>query len=211
MHIPDGLLSAEVVVTTGTVSAGILTAAVVKVRRTDGDSSVPRIGVLAAFLFVAQMIQFPVAPGVSGHLLGGALAAILAGPWAAAIILTTVLVIQSLVFQDGGLIALSANIFNMSVVGVFAAHYSYRMMRNIRFLDSNKSIAIAAASFLSVIAASAGAAVQLSLSGLFALGPGLLTIVGIHMLIGLGEAAITTVSFIFISKNLPEFSHNYAG
>lgn len=106
MHIPDGFLDPKIWVGASALSAGALAAAVSNTRKVLEDRQVPALGVMAAFIFAAQMINFPVAGGTSGHLLGGALAAVLLGPWSAGLILTTVLVIQMLFFYDGGLTAL---------------------------------------------------------------------------------------------------------
>ncbi|MFC1477297.1 energy-coupling factor ABC transporter permease [candidate division KSB1 bacterium] len=206
MHIPDGLLHPAVIGATGAAAAGAISVAVVKVGKELEDAAVPQIGILAAFLFVAQMLQFPVAPGISGHLLGGALTAILAGPWAACIIVTTVLLIQCFIFQDGGLLALGANILNMGVIGVFSAHYSFTFLRKV--LPSHReTAAIFAASVFSVVAAAAAAGAELGISGIFPLLPGLATISGIHVLIGFGEACITVFAVLFIKKNIPEYAH----
>jgi len=211
MHIPDGLLHPAVIAGTGVVSAGAISIAINRSRSDTDDSVVPKTGVLAAFLFVAQMIQFPVASGVSGHLLGGALATILAGPWIASLVLSTVLIIQCLVFQDGGLLALGANIFNMAVIGVFSAHFTYKILTKFVLNRMIKQAVVATASFVSVICAAAAAGIELGISGIFPLIPGLITITGIHVLIGAGEAVITVAAVAFVSKSLPEFFHTYAG
>ncbi len=123
MHIPDGFLNMTTVAATGVASAGGVGVAVKMAANKIGEKQVPLMGMLAAFIFAAQMLNFPVAGGTSGHLIGGALAAILIGPWAGVIIMAAVLIAQSLIFQDGGLLALSANIFNMGIVAVFTAYF----------------------------------------------------------------------------------------
>src|SRR5262245_45794744 len=113
MHIPDGFLSTPIAVAGYAVSGLLIAIAVRKTNDKMGEKAAPLMGVLAAFIFAAQMINFPVAGGTSGHLLGGALAAVLLGPWAAILVMTTVISVQCLVFQDGGLAALGTNVFNM--------------------------------------------------------------------------------------------------
>ena len=128
MHIPDGFLNVATVATTCAVSAGGIGGAVRMVGKKLGEKQVPLMGILAAFIFAAQMLNFPVAGGTSGHVIGAALAAILLGPWAAVLIMSCVLIAQSLIFQDGGLLALGANIFNMGIVASFSGYYIYRLV-----------------------------------------------------------------------------------
>ena len=123
MHIPDGFLSAPVAVATGVVAVAAIAVAVKVTNKKMGEKQVPMMGVLAAFIFAAQMLNFPVAGGTSGHFVGAALAAILLGPWATVLILSSVLVVQCLIFQDGGLLALGANITNMGVIAAFSGYY----------------------------------------------------------------------------------------
>ncbi len=122
MHIPDGFLNIATVATTYAASAGGVGYAVREANRKLREKHVPLMGVLAAFIFAAQMLNFPVAGGTSGHLIGAALAAILLGPWAAVLIMACVLLAQSLIFQDGGLLALGANIFNMGIIASFSSY-----------------------------------------------------------------------------------------
>ena len=117
MHIPDGFLNAATAVTTSVVSAGGIGYSVKRANKKLGEAHVPLMGIMGAFIFAAQMLNFPVAGGTSGHLIGGALAAILLGPWAGTLIMACVLIVQCLVFQDGGITALGANIFNMGLCG----------------------------------------------------------------------------------------------
>ncbi|GAI13536.1 unnamed protein product, partial [marine sediment metagenome] len=127
MHIPDGFLNVATVATTYAVSAGGVGNAVRIANKKLGEKQVPLMGILAAFIFAAQMLNFPIAGGTSGHVIGAALAAILLGPWAAVLIMSCVLIAQCLIFQDGGLLALGANVFNMGVIASFSAYYIYRL------------------------------------------------------------------------------------
>ena len=128
MHIPDGFLNAATIATTYVISTGGIANAVRVANKKLGEKHVPMMGILAAFVFTAQMLNFPVAGGTSGHFLGAALVAILLGPWAAVLIMSVVLIGQCLIFQDGGLLALGANIFNMGIVAGFGSYYIFRLM-----------------------------------------------------------------------------------
>lgn len=204
MHIPDGFLNAATLATTGVASVGGLTVAVKIAAAKLGEKQVPLMGILAAFIFAAQMLNFPVAGGTSGHLIGGALLAILIGPWAGVIIMAAVLIAQSLIFQDGGLLALGANIFNMGIVAVFTAHFLYKIMTGI-FSDSRRSklIGAAIAGCASVMMASAAAAIELAVSGASPMNIVMPAMLGIHTLIGIGEGLITVfvVSAVLASRS----------
>src|SRR4030043_1769745 len=126
MHIPDGFISTPVAAAGIAVAAGSVAYAVRATNKNMGEKQIPLMGVLAAFIFAAQMLNFPVIGGTSGHLIGAALAAILLGPWAGVLIMTCVLIVQCLVFQDGGLLALGANVLNMGIIAPFAGYYLYK-------------------------------------------------------------------------------------
>src|SRR5438093_1058025 len=129
MHIPDGLLSTPVCLGMDALSAGAVGVAVRRVQRSLDPDQVPLMGMAAAFVFAAQMINFPVAGGTSGHLLGGLLASLLLGPAPAVVVMTTIFVVQCLLFQDGGLTALGANMFNMGIVGSVGGYGFYQALR----------------------------------------------------------------------------------
>ena len=203
MHIPDGCLNAVTMATTGVASVGGLGVAVNMAAKKLGEKQVPLMGMLAAFIFAAQMLNFPVAGGTSGHLIGGALAVILIGPWAGVIIMSAVLIAQSLIFQDGGLLALGANIFNMGIVAVFAAYFVYKATVAV-LGDSRrgKLVGAAVAGWASVMLASLAAAIELAVSGASPFGVVLPAMLGIHALIGIGEGMITVlvVSAVMASR-----------
>ncbi|NPV09550.1 MAG: energy-coupling factor ABC transporter permease [Anaerolineae bacterium] len=204
MHIPDGFLSTPVAVGSWAVSTGAVGYAARRAARELGDRQVPLMGVSGAFIFAAQMLNFPVAGGTSGHLLGGALAAILLGPWQAALALTAVLGVQALLFQDGGLLVLGANVLNMAVVGVLTAWLTYRA--GLALLGSGRTASLVStfvAAWLSVVVASLLAAVELALSGAYAAGAVLTAMGGVHLLIGLGEGLITTAVIAFVTATRP--------
>jgi cobalt/nickel transport system permease protein len=131
MHVPDGFLSTFVAIILWLISAAAIAYALRWVGKDLGERQVPLMGVLAAAIFAGQMLNFSVIGGTSGHLLGAALATILLGPWSAVIILTSVVSIQALIFQDGGLLALGANLFNMAVVGVTVSYFVYTSVQKL--------------------------------------------------------------------------------
>jgi len=205
MHIPDGFLSHGLNAATFVVSAGACAYGVKKVNQKFGEKEVPLMGVTAAFVFAAQMLNFPVAGGTSGHFLGAVFSSVLLGPWAALIIMTLVLVVQCLGFADGGLTALGSNIFNMGVVGALGGYtifwFLYRLSGR-----SQKGffVALAVASWFSVVLGAAAAALELALSGTSPLVIALPAMAGIHAIIGVGESIITTTAVSLILKTRPD-------
>lgn len=192
MHIPDGFINATTAGATYAVSAAAVVVASRKVRKGFGERHVPLMGVTAAFIFAAQMLNFPVAGGTSGHFLGAAFAAVLLGPWAGVLVLSTVLLVQSLVFQDGGLLALGANIFNMGVVGSFVAYYAYTGVTLLTKQNAKgRMVAAFTASWLSVVAAALAASAELAVSGTSPLHVVIPAMGTVHALIGVGEGIIT--------------------
>ena len=192
MHIPDGFLNVGTVAATLVVSAGGVGNAVRVANKKLGEKHVPLMGILAAFIFAAQMLNFPVAGGTSGHLIGAALAAILLGPWAAVLIMSCVLIAQSLIFQDGGLLALGANIFNMGIVASFSGYYLYRLFVSI-LGESRRSQLIGGfvGAWSSVFLASIVCAIELAVSGTSPIQVALPAMAAVHTLIGIGEGFIT--------------------
>ncbi len=199
MHIPDGFLSTLVSVVFWVISAISVAYALRRVGKDLGERQVPLMGVLAAAIFAGQMLNFSVTGGTSGHLLGAALATILLGPWAAVIVLTSVVSIQALIFQDGGLLALGANLFNMVIVGVTVSYFAYT---SIQKLARGKSWGVfiggAVAAWLSIVIASLAAALELALSGTSPANISVPAMGGIHMLIGIGEGLITIGALAFL-------------
>jgi len=211
MHIPDGLLDVNILVTTAVISAAAVGYGVKKANKNLGEKQVPLLGLTAAFIFAAQMLNFPVAGGTSGHFLGALFAAVLLGPWVSCLIMTVVLVVQCLIFADGGLTALGANVFNMGVIGGILCYYFFTGLKSI--LPKSKPFfisAVAVSSWLSVVLASSACAVELAISGRFPLNVGLPAMAGVHMLIGIGEAVIasTVVSVILAAR--PDLVQTYS-
>ncbi len=202
MHIPDGFVNVGTAMTTYAASAGVIAWSVKRTANKLQERQVPLMGVMAAFVFAAQMINFRVAGGTSGHLLGGALVAIMLGPWAGTLVLTAVLAVQALLFQDGGLLALGANVFNMAVVGVWSAYGLYALIR--KLLPGQKGVFVGSfvSAWVSVVIASLVAALELGVSGASPYAVVLPAMGLVHMLIGLGEGLITTavVRFVYATR-----------
>lgn len=205
LHIPDGFLSAPVAIVGWVLSIAAIAYALRQTRGQLGDKQIPLMGVLAAFIFAAQAINFPVAGGTSGHLLGGTLAAIIMGPWAAVLIMTAVIATQALVFQDGGLVALGFNILNMGIITAFTGHLIYSGLRRIMG-DGRNSLIVAGATgaWVSVMLGAVATAIELAVSGTTPLGLALPAMAGVHALIGLGEAVITVGALVFIYATRPD-------
>lgn len=203
MHIPDGFLSIALAVFLWIVSIAVVAFALRIVGKDLGERQVPEMGVLAAVIFAGQMLNFPVAGGTSGHLIGAALATILLGPWASIIILTCVVSIQALIFQDGGLLALGGNIFFMGIVATMVTYFMYQSVQRIA---NGKTWGFFVGGFLgawlSVLVASIGVALALGLSGTSPLAVALPTMAGIHVFIGIGEGLITAgaLAFLFATR-----------
>jgi cobalt/nickel transport system permease protein len=205
MHIPDGFVSAGTAAATWLASAGSVGYAVRRVNQELSEQQIPLMGVTGAFIFAAQMMNFTVAGGTSGHLLGGALAAILLGPWAGMLVLTSVLAVQALLFQDGGLLALGANVFNMAVVGVLVGWVVYTGLKRI-LGDRTWTTMVSgfAAAWLSVVLASLVAAAELAVSGTTPWAVVLPTMGLVHVLIGIGEGLITVGVLAFLRVARPD-------
>ena len=204
LHIPDGFLSLPVSLATWVVAVALIAVALKRVESEYKDRTVPLMGVCAAFIFAAQMINFPIPGGTSGHLLGGTLAGALLGPWAGSLVMTVVFIVQSMLFQDGGLTVLGANVFNMGLIGTFGGYYLYRAVRFAFGRNSLRGtlIGVAIAAWVSVIVAAIATAIQLALSGTVPLAVALTAMLSWHILIGVGEAiiSVTTISFIWRSR-----------
>ncbi len=197
LHIPDGFLDIKTSIGTYALSTCFIAYSIRKIKEEMDERQIPKMGVLAAFIFAAQMINFPIAGGASGHLLGAALATILLGPWCSGLILMTVLIIQCLFFQDGGLTALGGNILNMAVIGTITAFVVYRLASRLAAGRKGKAAAIFIASWTSVVTASIAAAAELALSGTVPFKIALAAMAGWHALIGIGEGLITAVAVTF--------------
>lgn len=203
MHVPDGFYSAPVAVVLWVLSILLIGLALRRANRSLTERDVPLMGVLAAAIFAGQMLNFTVTGGTSGHMLGAALAAILLGPWPAMLVMTAVVSIQALIFQDGGLLALGGNLFNMAVVGVWVAYAVYRLVQR---LAAGRSWSLFvggfSAAWLSLMAAALACALQLAASGTSPASLAVPAMAAIHALIGIGEGLITVgaLAFLFAAR-----------
>ena len=205
MHIPDGFLSPEVAAGTAVVAAGAVGIGLRRAGARLDDRVVPLLGVTGAFVFAAQMLNFPVAGGTSGHFLGAALATVLLGPWLACLVLAVVLATQCFVFADGGVSALGANLVNMGVVGALVT--GGLMLAARRLLPRRRAVLLGVAgagAWLSVVAGAAATSVCLALSGTIPLGTVLPAMVGVHVLIGTGEAVVTVAALSALMATRPD-------
>lgn len=202
LHIPDGFLHIAVALFCWVGALMMLYFAAQKAQQKFDEKLVPLAGIMAAFIFAAQMLNFPVAGGTSGHFIGAALATIVLGPWLGILVMAAVIILQALLFQDGGLLAMGANIL---VMGVVPAFVGYGLSRS--FLNRPKGqrlLAIGISSWVSLLAAAFITALLLWLSGTAALGVVVPAMLGVHALIGLGEALITVAAYAFIVQTRPE-------
>ncbi|MFC5177651.1 energy-coupling factor ABC transporter permease [Nocardioides taihuensis] len=194
VHVPDGFLDAPTSVATAVVAAAGVAVALRGARRELDDRTAPMAGLVATFVFAGQMLNFPVGAGTSGHLIGGAMAAVLVGPWTAILCLTVVLLVQALFMADGGITAIGTNITLMALVGVVVGWLVFRLAQ--RLLPNRLSMVAPAAAVGAYVSVPAAA---LAFTGLFAvggttpldIGTVLTAMLGWHLVIGLGEAAIT--------------------
>ena len=196
MHIPDGFINAQTSLATGAVAVGGVGISLRRVAQTLQERQAPLAGLVAAYIFAVQMLNFPVAAGTSGHLLGGVLAAVLVGPWAGCICVAVVLVVQSL-YADGGLTALGLNITNMAVVGVFGGWAIFRLLR--RAVPATKTSVVVSAGIaagISVVLAAGAFVAEYAIGGAgnAPVGTVFAAMVGVHTLIGIGEGIITALT-----------------
>ncbi len=207
MHAPDGFLNVGTAIATGAVSAGTIGASLRQAKHTLKDKQVPLAGIAAAFIFAAQMFNFPVVAGTTGHLLGGALAAILLGPRIGAIVVGIVVVVQAIVFADGGLTALGYNVLNMAIIPAFGGYALFVLSRKI--FPANSAGVVAATSLaagLSVVLSAAafsiewlfGATAPVPFDTVFG------AMVGIHLLIGIGEGIISGMAIGAVMASRPD-------
>jgi len=204
MHIPDGFVDLKTAITTGVLSTGGLAVSIFNVKKIFKAKVIALMGIMSALIFALQMINFTIPGGTSGHLLGGALVAIILGPFAGSIVLTVVLIVQAFIFMDGGIVALGSNVFNMAICGVLCAYLIYYLFQKISSKRWLFYTSVAAASWLSVVFASFLAALELGISGTYDIGVTIKTMVLVHMVIGVGEAIITTAIIAFIDRIRPD-------
>lgn len=207
MHMSDGLINAPTSLLFGAVAIVGMGFAIGRARRDLDDRTAPMAGLVAAFIFAVQMLNFPILPGVSGHLLGGALAAILVGPWVGALCVGLVLVVQSLLFADGGLTALGANITNMAIIGTAAGFLIALALRPLARRSRSWLLTVSfVAALLNTVIASLGFVLEYAIGGQLAvsLSQVTITMVGLHALIGIGEGVITALTVGAVASARPD-------
>ena len=212
MHIPDGFIGPGTSAVTGAVAVAGVALCVRKAAGTLDEKRVPMAGLAAAFIFAVQMLNFPVAAGTSGHLLGAVLAAVLVGPWAGALCVSVVLMVQALMFADGGLSALGLNIANMALVGALVGYVMFLTLRKI-LPAGKKSVSLAAgiAAGLAPNLAALSFMVQYATGGNDAasFGTVLTAMLGVHTLIGIGEGVITAMTVSAVLSVRPDLVHGW--
>jgi len=205
MHIPDGFLSTLVSLLLWLITILVVGYALKRVSADLGERQVPLMGVLAAAIFAGQMLNFTVIGGTSGHLMGAAIATILLGPWAAILVMTCVVAIQALIFQDGGLLVMGANIFNMGIIGVMVSYFAYQTVKR---LAGGRSWGIFAGGFiaawLSIVVTALAVALQLAFSNTSRADIAIPAMAAIHALIGIGEGLITLGALAFVYSTRPD-------
>lgn len=214
MHIPDGFIDIPTSTAFAALAAAGVALSIKGAKSTLDEKTAPLAGLTATFIFAVQMLNFPVAAGTSGHLLGGALAAVLVGPYAATLSLTVVLLMQGLLFADGGLTAIGLNVFNMAIIGVWAGYGAFLLLQKI--LPSSKfstTISAGLAGLLSVPVAAAGFVLQYSIgaNATFSVSAVLTAMISTHILIGIGEALITAFAVGAVLASRSDLVYGFKG
>lgn len=215
MHMSDGIVNAQTSVMFGAIALLALGLCVWRARTELDERTVPLAGLVAAFIFAVQMVNFPILPGVSGHLLGGALAAILVGPYTGALCIGIVLVVQSLLFADGGVTALGMNIVNMGIIGIAAGYgvavAMYSVVRRRTDSPPVRTLGFIAflAALIGTVCAAMGFVLEYAIGG--AAPASMSTVAGYmfvtHVLIGVGEGVITAVTVMAVARSRPDLVH----
>ena len=205
MHIPDGgFLSVPVYMATNALAVGALAVSARQARKQLEDRAVPLMGVMGAFIFAAQMINLPVPGGTSGHLLGGTLLAIALGPWIGSLVMASVLLLQALLFGDGGLLVFGANFLNMGLVGTWGGYAVYRAVRALVPGRVGLYVGAAVAAWLAMVAGAALAGVEIGLSRTAPLATVTGAMVAVHAVIGLIEAGVTVAVVRYLAATRPD-------
>ena len=205
LHIPDGFLSGGVALVCGVLAIAAVTYALRIANVELDEARVPLLGVLAAFIFAAQMLNFPIAGGTSGHFLGATLAAVLLGPWLACLVMAVVIAVQAFAFADGGISALGANVLNMGVLGALLA--GLLVAGAMKALPHTRGAflgVVAIVSWLAVMVGAAATSVELAVSDTVPLATSLPAMLGVHALIGVGEAVITAAAVSAVLASRPD-------
>jgi cobalt/nickel transport system permease protein len=204
-HIPDGFLSAPVAVGTFTAAAALTRIAARKTQASLDDHAAPTLGLATAAVFAAQAVNFPVAAGTSGHLMGGTLVAVAFGPWAGFLVMTAVVIAQALIFADGGLTALGANVVNIAGIGALAGYGIYRALAGLMGGgDRRRALAAGAAAYIAIVLTGAAAGLQLGASGVAPIRLSVAAMSSVHAVIGIAEAAITGFAVWALARKRPD-------
>ncbi|MEW6068967.1 MAG: energy-coupling factor ABC transporter permease [Nitrospirota bacterium] len=205
MHAPDGFFSPAVNVVSGAVSLGVILYSFKKTFKNLEKYRVYMMAAVGAFIFAAQMLNFTVSAGTSGHFLGGVTAGIMLGPWAGTIVMTTVVVLQAIIFQDGGIIALGPNILNMGIWGTLIGYYIYASLKGTATnLKLGMYFGAFVASWVAVMLAAFFCSLQLAISGVLSLGELLPPMLSVHAKIGIGEGLISALFIFFLMLFEPQ-------
>jgi cobalt/nickel transport system permease protein len=199
MHLPDGFLPPLMAAIGWLLALLFIALSLRRSGRDLADRQIPLLGILAAFIFAAQAINFPIAGGTSGHLVGGTLAAVLVGPWAGGLVMTAVIMLQGFLFQDGGMLVMGWNIINMGVITSFVGYGIFALVR--RLLTRHESKVVVGSfvgAWVSVVMSAGAAAAELAAAGTFPITLALPAMAAVHILIGLGEGLITAATFAFL-------------
>ncbi|GIG65291.1 energy-coupling factor ABC transporter permease [Phytomonospora endophytica] len=215
MHISNGIVDPATSAVFAAIALAGMIVCVLRGRRDLDDRLAPMAGLVAAFIFAVQMLNFPVLPGVSGHLLGGALAAMLVGPWVGALCVTIVLIVQALVFADGGVSAIGLNVTNMALIGTFLTYGVLALLLKV-LPRTATGVAVTGfvAAVVSVVAGSLGFVLQYAIGGQvdgISLGGAAGAMVGVHALIGVGEGLITAATVLAVAKVRPDLVYALRG
>jgi cobalt/nickel transport system permease protein len=214
VHVPDGFINAPTSAATGVIAAGAVAVSLRGARRELDERTAPLAGLVAAFIFAVQMLNFPVAAGTSGHLLGGALAAILVGPYTGVLCVSVVLLMQGILFADGGLTALGVNITNMAIVTTVVAYALFRGLVKV-LPRTRRSVTVASfvAALVSVPAAALAFTLMYAVGGTtdVSIGKVATAMIGVHVLIGIGEAVITALTVGSVIAVRPDLVYGARG
>ncbi len=213
MHMSDGIINAPTAVLFAAIAFLALGICVWRARGELDERTVPLAGLVAAFIFAVQMVNFPILPGVSGHILGGALAAILVGPFTGALCIAIVLVVQSLLFADGGVTALGANVVNMSLIGVAVGYGVAVLLYRVAAGRSRRDVSLPTlgvvaflAALVGTVCAAMGFVVEYAIGGaaVTSLSTVASYMLGTHLLIGVGEGVITALTVVAVARSRPD-------
>jgi len=206
MHVPDGFLDLKTAAATAVLSGAALAVSLRRLNRSLPRKNVPLMGLAGAFVFAAQMVNFPVAGGTSGHLIGGVLVGVLLGPAAGVVVMSCVLIVQCLLFADGGILSLGANIFNMGVISSAGGYALYRLISRVVRGDQGKYLGIVFASWCSTVIAAVCCAGELAWSGTVSWSAAFPAMANVHMLIAVGESLITALVYSAIAAARPDIT-----